>query len=686
MKSPDTQIRKILFVTLSNIGDVILTLPALDYLKSRFPMAAITVICGPRAKGLFAHGYLNEHLLVYDKHCPFLQKLQFLSKLRKEKFDAVIDLRNSIFGVFLLAPYRILPFLRIPKSSVHMKDRHLYRVVRAFDRPISLPQAPAQRSIFLSDNDRDYIKTLLTQHGIGENDRIVVISAGARSHTKRWGKEKYLALIHSFIDQAGIKIILVGEKDDAGVSSFISAQLKGRILDLTGLTTITQLACLLQKAALVITNDSANLHLASYLDRPVIAFFGPTDEMKYGPWSSHSLVIKKDIYCRPCQKAQCKFGHLHCLSLIKAHDAEAAVRSFLAQAALISRTPYPSPDFKRILIVRTDRIGDVLLSTPVIKALRQAYPCAYIAMTVAPYAADIVEGNPYLDEIIIFAKESRDKGLIGNFRFVRRLRRQKFDVCFVLHPTTRLHLLMYLARVPRRVGYNRKLGFLLTDRIVHKKQTGEKHESEYSLDVIRYLGIEADDNNPFMPIRQESEAWAETQLQNAGIRSDDKILAIHPGASCRSKLWPEENFASVCDQLTERVGFKVVVVAGPKDTEIAERILARMRHRAVNFAGKTSVSQLASLLKRCSLFISNDSGPVHIASALGIPVVAIFGRSQNGLSPVRWGPLGEKSAVLRKNVGCVECLAHNCKKEFACIRAITPDDVIKAVADFNYYL
>jgi ADP-heptose:LPS heptosyltransferase len=105
-----------------------------------------------------------------------------------------------------------------------------------------------------------------------------------------------------------------------------------------------------------------------------------------------------------------------------------------------------------------------------------------------------------------------------------------------------------------------------------------------------------------------------------------------------------------------------------------------MRHSAVNLAGKTSVSQLASILKRCRLFISNDSGPVHIASALGVAVISIFGRNQKGLSPDRWAPLGKNARVLHKEVGCVECLAHNCVKDFICLKAITAEDVIR-VAD-----
>jgi heptosyltransferase-1 len=121
-----------------------------------------------------------------------------------------------------------------------------------------------------------------------------------------------------------------------------------------------------------------------------------------------------------------------------------------------------------------------------------------------------------------------------------------------------------------------------------------------------------------------------------------------------------------------------VVIAGPKDMATAEKVLGQMRHPAINLACKTSVSQLASLLKRCRLFISNDSGPVHIASSLGVPVISIFGRNQRGLSPVRWGPVGEKDKALHKEIGCIECLAHNCKKEFACLKAITVSDVLAA--------
>jgi heptosyltransferase-2 len=220
---------------------------------------------------------------------------------------------------------------------------------------------------------------------------------------------------------------------------------------------------------------------------------------------------------------------------------------------------------------------------------------------------------------------------------------------------------------------------LLTDKIKHAKQLGQKHELEYSLDLIRYLGIRIGDKNLFMPIRPESERWVEELFQQEGIKETDKLLAIHPGASCPSKIWPAERFAKTADRLADIYGFRVLLIAGPKDIAKAETVIKNMQHPLINLAAKISVSQLASLLKRCQLFISNDSGPVHIASSLGVPVISIFGRNQKGLSPVRWGPVGRKDRVLHKEVGCIECLAHNCTREFACLKAITVDDVLSAV-------
>jgi heptosyltransferase-2 len=665
-------VNKILFITLSNIGDVILTLPALDILRANFPQAKITVMSGPRAKEIFENNPFIDRLIVYDKHSRLKEKIKLFFELRKERFDLVADLRNTLFGILSSAKYKTSPFLIIPKIIRHMKDRHLYKVKSLKFKVKS--SSVRINSFYIKPKDEEYIDKILRENNITDKERIFVISAGAKSHIKRWDLDKFVELIPGLIEEFKAKIILVGDRDDASITKFIATQLKFPLLDLSGKTNLTQLAALLNRAGLVITNDSAVLHLAGYLNIKIVAVFGPTNELKYRPWSENYIIVKKDIFCRPCQEAQCKFRTLDCMRYIKVEDVMRAVRNILFTDYRLPITDYQT---KRILIVRTDRIGDVLLSTPVIKAMRDAYPNAYIAMMVSPYTKDIVDGNPYLDEVIIYDKDGKHKSWLGSIKFAIKLKKKRFNLAIVLHPTNRVHLITFFAGIPRRIGYNKKLGFLLTDRIKHTKQLGEKHELEYNLDLIRYLGIEVKDKNLFMPIKPESETRINNLLAQVGLKDTDKFLAIHPGASCPSKIWPNERFAQVADKLIEKYDFKVIIVAGPKDVSLAQNIIKHLHYPAVNLAGRTSVSQLASLLKRCQLFISNDSGPVHIGVAVGVPVISIFGRSQKGLSPKRWGPIGKKGYILHKEVGCIECLAHNCIKEFACLKAIGVEDVLK---------
>ncbi len=662
---------KILFVTLSNIGDCILTLPVLDLLRVKHPQAKITCLVPDRPKEIFINNPVVDSVIIFDKHAKLREKIKLFFSLSKEGFDEVIDLRNSFFGAFLPAKKRSSPMRRIPKQIKHMKDRHLFWANLLSS---SLKRKEAL-SLNISVSDKQFIHGILSENKIN-CAKLIALSPGARSQFKRWSKQSFSQLCKMFIQQ-GWEVILVGDAADQPICSYIQKDCSGKILDLSGKTTIGQLAALLASAQLLITNDSAVMHLASYLNIPVAAIFGPTDEAKYAPWSEKNVVIKKDIFCRPCEKAQCRFGTLACLTSINPEDVFNQVNLLMSDKSAFEED---NKKLSRILIVRTDRIGDVLLSTPVIKALRQFYPQAYISMMVAPHALEIIEGNPYLDEVIVYDKDGKHKSWLRSLKFASRLKKKKFDLAVILHPTNRVHLLAFLARIPKRLGYNRKLGFLLNEKKEHKKQEGLKHEAEYNLELLKDLGIAGRHTELYIPIKAESEKWVNDLFERVGISTSDKLLAINPGASCPSKLWPLERFAEVAARLSRAHNLKILVLAGPKDMFLAEKIALHqeLKGKAINLAGKTSISQLASILKRCALFISNDSGPVHIASAVGTPVISVFGRNQPGLSPKRWGPLGKRDRYLHKEVGCIQCLAHNCQKEFACLKAISVEDVVLA--------
>jgi len=333
---------------------------------------------------------------------------------------------------------------------------------------------------------------------------------------------------------------------------------------------------------------------------------------------------------------------------------------------------------KKILIVRMDRIGDVVLSTPAIKSVRDAYPDSHITVLVRPYARDIVEGNPYINEVLTYDKHRSEKNLWGNIKFILNLRKKKFDLAIILHPKNSAHLLSFLAGIPKRVGYDKKLGTLLTTKIPHTKQFGLKHEIDYTLDVLRYIGIKPNDRSLYVPLNKSSEEKIADIFNKNGISEDDVVVTIHPGASCRSRRWNLRSFTKVADALANKYGVKIVIIAGPEDKIFGDEVAQRMTVKPLNLSAKTAVSDFISILKRSKLFISNDSGPVHIACAVGTPTISIFGRNDRGLSPMRWGPVGRHDVALHKDVGCEVCLAHNCKRGFKCLDAISVEEVLAA--------
>lgn len=314
-------------------------------------------------------------------------------------------------------------------------------------------------------------------------------------------------------------------------------------------------------------------------------------------------------------------------------------------------------DFHNILIVRTDRIGDVVLTTPSIRVLRQTYPAAKISILVAPLAKELVAGNPDLDEIIVDDRRGVHRGVIGFWRLVWSLRRKKYDLAILYHTKKRTNCLCWAAGIPRRVGYkNEKFGFLLTEQILDERHLGRQHEAQYCLDVLRHLGISGNhilDKSPrdlaedvYVPVSADAWRWLEEFFREQHISGRDRLIAIHPGASDPAKRWPERQFAELIEQLAGRHPARILLIGAKEITGIARRIISLTQVPVLDLTGKTTVGQLAGLLKRCNLLISNDSGPVHIAAGAGTPCVSIFTRNQPGINPQRWQPLGRKIRVV----------------------------------------
>jgi len=337
--------------------------------------------------------------------------------------------------------------------------------------------------------------------------------------------------------------------------------------------------------------------------------------------------------------------------------------------------------FQNILVVRTDRIGDVVLTTPALSALRRRFPAARITVLIAPSTKDILDENPDIDEILLDDRKGEHTQAQGFWGLVKTLRQKKFDLAIIFHTKNRTNLACFLAGIPTRIGYkNNKLGFLLTRQIRDARPEGKLHEARYCLELLKDLGVDANhDLKLIFPLKYHAEKWADKFFGENDLLGNAPVIAIHPGASCVSKRWPPAKFRETIGKLEKELKAKVILVGGDDTKSIGEEITGSAGGSSiVNLIGRLHLSQLASVLKRCQLLISNDSGPVHVAVAVGTPVISIFGRNQAGLSPVRWKPLGPKDIVLHKEVGCVVCLAHNCNINFKCLEAISAEEVVES--------
>lgn len=329
---------------------------------------------------------------------------------------------------------------------------------------------------------------------------------------------------------------------------------------------------------------------------------------------------------------------------------------------------------KRILIVNVNWLGDTLFATPFMRAVREKYPKAHIAVLTHPRCREILEGNPSIDEIIIYDEKKHHRGLLKKFSIVSCLRAKKFDAAFILRKSLSRTLILLFSKIPVRVGYgSKRAGFLLTRRIdaPHDKL----HKVEYFLNLAKAEGMETENKNYEIFISDKSVKNAEKILKDIGVK-DDGFVVLNAGGNWDLKRWPAVNFAKLGDYIFEKLGRAVVLTGAEKDIALAENLAGLMKHKPFILCGKTDLKTLGAVFKKAACVVSNDSGPMHLASAAGAPVVAVFGPT----SPELTGPYGAgKRKVLHKDIGCkIPCYDLKCKDN-KCMKAVAVEDVLKAV-------
>ena len=328
---------------------------------------------------------------------------------------------------------------------------------------------------------------------------------------------------------------------------------------------------------------------------------------------------------------------------------------------------------ERILVIKLRYVGDVLLATPVLSRLREGFPKAHLAMLVNPGTDGVVRGHPALDDVLVVERGNP----VLQWRFARELRARRYDHVIDLTDSDRSAVLSWLSGAPVRVGYNSEGRWRgrLYSRVVEADRFGI-HQVCYHLKATEALGLTGPPPAPALVISQDARSAADRLLKEAGIDAARPFVCLHPGARWWFKSWPSDRFAALADRVQTETSSQVLFLGGEQERAAAGRISERMKTPFRSLVGRTGLQELAAVLARAVLMVSNDNGPMHMAAALQVPVIGLFGPSD----PSVWGPWGDGHRTFYKGLDCRACFHPDCfRGEQNCMRLITLEEVWEAV-------
>lgn len=330
----------------------------------------------------------------------------------------------------------------------------------------------------------------------------------------------------------------------------------------------------------------------------------------------------------------------------------------------------------KVLIIKFSSAGDIILSTAAIRAIREKFKDNYkISFLVGVESKDILLTCPYIDELLVCDFKNKDKGMRGLLKLGGILRKQNFDVVIDLQNNRKSHVLSVLTLALERYGYdNKKFGFLLNKRIKDDKPPIDPVTHQFR--ILKMLGIDL--HNPHLELwpQEQDQHYIEEFLSSQWLGSNQRLIGINISASLRwlSKNWPIQHMAKLCAELTRR-DLRVVITGTEKDLPEANKLMNLLKDiKPINACGKTTINQLAGLIKRCSVYISSDSAPLHIASAVDTPFIALFGPTD----PRRHLPPAKDYIVIKKDLECSPCYKSKCKTK-KCMERISPEEVLEAM-------
>ncbi|CAB5079452.1 ADP-heptose--lipooligosaccharide heptosyltransferase II [Olavius algarvensis associated proteobacterium Delta 3] len=338
-------------------------------------------------------------------------------------------------------------------------------------------------------------------------------------------------------------------------------------------------------------------------------------------------------------------------------------------------------NIRRLLIRSTNWIGDAVMTTPALRAIRMNFPGVHIGLLAKPWVMPLFDHCPHIDARIPYDAAGRHRGWMGKLRLAKDLRRYQFDAAILLQNAFEAALITWLAGIPLRIGFDsdgRRL--LLTHPVRRTPAVRKVHQTHYYMEILTGTGLWTDSANLELFTGREDAVLAESLLRKHGVRPGDRLVGLNASAAYGpAKQWPTDRFARLADKLQDAYGVKLVLFGGPGDKDLGRVLTSRMEGTAIDFCGQTRLGEAIALIQRCDLFITNDSGLMHVAAALNVPLIAIFGSTD----PVATGPASTNGRVVRVPIDCSPCLKPECPLgHLNCMNLITVDMVFEATREF----
>ena len=674
-RRPDTgqPVKKILVLRPDRIGDLVLTTPLLENLRAAFPLARIDLCVRPYLKELAECIDTVDRVILLPE--PGMGKA-----LKDERYDICIDpvcdwrLYSALLCLATAAPVRC-------GFSGGWRELLFTHRVRPGDFPgedmagLMLELLKAQGITCKRVMPR---LTTPKSQPLPETGRPrVVLHSGGYYPSQRWQPEKFIQLARMLLVTYGVELVFIGSpQEKAGIGAIVSAVNDSHCRAFSG--GLKELASLISSSRVFIGNNSGPLHMAAALGVATVSMAGPTDP-RFFPRGARDLVIRKDPGCSPCGRGDC-VRH-RCMEAIDVDEVFFAVKSVLEGKTLQTapRKAGMLDNISSMLIVNLGGIGDMVLCLPAIRALKAAYPRACLDLLCVDRAAPLAQDAGIFRNVYVCGSNP-----LASPRLLLALRRAGYDLAVNMRTLASaagaLKMRVFFTLIKPRVWAGRDTngrGKFFSVRIP-EKEPGEKYEMAYDLDTASALGADTTGCRVSLAVNPESAAAVRALLQGKGVDPSELLIGVHPGGM-PSRRWPAKNFIAVMNALGARLRCRFVITGGANEAGLGRELAEATG--AIDLTGKLDLRSTLALIARCGLFISNDTGPMHLAAALRVPLVAIFGPGQLK----RFDPrqVTDKTRILYRPSACAPCEKKQCA-DLKCLVSITPEEAVFAACSLLF--